>query len=349
MLTSFGDCTDVLRDRGGTFAEMTADAAFWFDAPNMLSVDGAEHHRLRDCLKDLFTKAAIAKWERRVVEVVDELLHPLLEGHDSFDIADFTKLPTVIVSEMLGVPEERHEDFRRWSHTIATGLAYGHERPETVQAMKQVAAEVSEYLTEEIDRHRRGEFDDVLSRLLALSEMTDAEMRSTALVLLLAGYDTTAKLLASALVTFEQHPDQRAALAANLSLMPSAIEEVLRWAGVAHIDPRVVVRETELAGTTLARGDVVYAIIAAANRDPDRWPDPHRFDVHRQSKSHLAFGYGPHLCIGLWLARLEAKVALQRLLETAPEYRLHGVRYAPSFIVRGPEQGFLDVSVASPA
>jgi cytochrome P450 len=126
--------------------------------------------------------------------------------------------------------------------------------------------------------------------------------------------------------------------------MPSAIEEVLRWTGVAHLVPRVVVRETRLAGTTLAPGEVVYPITAAANRDPARWEDPHRFDILREQKSHLGFGYGPHLCIGLWLARLEAKVALQRLLELAPNYTLRDVTYTPSFIVRGPDRGCLELA-----
>jgi cytochrome P450 len=129
--------------------------------------------------------------------------------------------------------------------------------------------------------------------------------------------------------------------------MPSAIEEVLRWAGVSHIVPRVALLETEVAGTRIAPGEVVYAITAAANRDASRWSDPDRFDIVREPKSHLGFGYGQHLCIGLWLARLEAKVALQRILELAPEYRLRDIEYGPSFFVRGPEQGFLDVAVRS--
>jgi cytochrome P450 len=345
MVTSFEDCKRVLGDRGETFAEINADVAFWFDGPNMITVDGEDHRRLRDCLMPLFTREAVRRWERRVAEVVDELLTPLLEGRTDFDlIADFTRIPTVIVAEMLGVPEERHEDFRRWSNTIAGGIAYGNESPEVLAAMRQASDEVNAYMTEEIERHRQGTFDDVFSRMLAMAEMSEAEMRSTALVLLLAGYDTTAKLLSTALVAFEQHPDQRRLLAADPSLMPAAIEEVLRWAGVAHMVARVVQRETELAGTRLQPGDVVYALTAAADRDPSRWPDPGRFDIRRAPKSHLGFGYGPHLCIGLHLARLESRVALQRLLEVAPEYRLRDVEQGRSFFLRGPERGFLDVA-----
>jgi cytochrome P450 len=348
MVPGFEDGKQVLRDRGGAFAEMNADVAFWFEGPNMITVDGAEHRRLRECLTPLFTKAEVARWERRVTEVVDELLTPLVDGRDDFDlIADFTKIPTVIVAEMLGVPEEHHEDFRRWSHTIAGPIAYGHETEEVLAAMRQASDEVNAYLTEEIERHRSGRFDDLLTAMLDMAEMTPAEMRSTALLFLTAGYDTTAKLMATALWALEQHPQQRRDLVEHPALMPAAIEEVLRWAGISHMIARRVVRETRLGGATLRAGDVVYTLAAAANRDPARWPDPDRFDIRREAKSHLGFGYGPHLCIGLWLARLEARVALSRLLEIAPGYRLRGLEFGRSFFLRGPERGYVDVALAS--
>jgi cytochrome P450 len=351
MVTSFDDCKQVLRDRGvGTYVGTNAEVAFWFDAPNMLTADGDNHRRLRDSLAPVFTKTSVAQWERRVTEVVDELLTPLVEGHDDFDlIADFTMIPTVIVAELLGIPRERHEDFRRWSNTIAGGIAYGFESPEVLATMRQASEEVNAYLTEEIERHREGTFDDVFGTMMTMSAMTPAEMRSTALLLLLAGYDTTAKLMSTALVVFEQHPAQRRLLVENPSLMPDALEEVLRWAGVSHMLPCAVAKETQVAGTTLAPGDIVYVLTAAANRDPSHWPDPERFDIQRERKSHLSFGYGPHLCIGLWLARLEARIALQRLLEIAPEYRLRDVEVGRSFFLRGPERGVLDVAAPTSA
>ena len=130
MLTGFKDCSKVLTDDGRRFAMMNGDPEliFWFEATNMMQVDGTEHLRLRRCLVPLFTRQSIAKWERRVGEVVDELLTPLAEGSDELDIiAEFTMIPTVIVAEMLGVPREHHGDFRRWSHQITSNLAYGHE------------------------------------------------------------------------------------------------------------------------------------------------------------------------------------------------------------------------------
>jgi cytochrome P450 len=335
------------------FREMSGETEIscWQPAPNMIKVDGPEHQRLRGPLVPLFTRSAAATWEPRVRAVVEELLTPLVDGADSFDIiADFTMIPTVIVAEMLGVPKERHEDFRRWSHVINSNLSFGNETPEQRAALHQAASELNAYLHEEIDRHRRGHFDDVITTMLDTSgdsALTDEEILSTAFTLLGAAYDTTAKLMSGSLVALEGHPDQRRLLVDDPTLIPGAIEEVLRWCGVVQLIPRRVARDTVLADTELSSGDQVYALIAAANRDPARWPDPQRFDVKREPKAHLGFGWGPHLCIGAPLARLEARIALEHLLRLAPEYQLREVDFGKAFFIRGPEHGLLDVAVDS--
>jgi cytochrome P450 len=352
MVPGFDDCNTVLTDPGTRFVMMNGepDLIFWFDGPNMIQVDGPEHVRLRRALAPLFTRQATARWENRVKEVVDELLAPLVNGDDDFDlIADFTMIPTVIVAEMLGVPKERHEDFRAWSHAIVSNLAYGHEDPDSREVMRRAGNEVNAYLSEEIERHRREQPDDLMTAMLRMSDMSEAEIRSAAVLLLMAGYDTTAKLMANCLVVLEQHPDERRAVAEDVSLVPPAIEEVLRWAGVSQMTPRRVVGETVLGDTELPAGDTVYVLTAAANRDPGRWSDPQRFDIRREPKAHLGFGFGPHLCLGAPLARLETKVAVDRLLTVAPEYSLRGLEYGNSLFVRGPERGFLARSHDSPS
>lgn len=353
MVTGWDDCTSVLGDTGGRFMMMNSDPEIfpWFEDQNMITVDGAVHHRLRSCLAPLFTRRAVAHWERRVGEVVDELLAPLAGGGTSFDlIADFTMVPTIIVAEMLGVPAERHGDFMRWSSTIAGGLAYGHEDAEARARLKQAAAELNGYLREEIERHRRDQPEDMFTTVLRMAadgSMTDDEVRSTAVLLMAAGYDTTAKLLSNALVAFELNPDQRDLLIERPELVPSAIEEVLRWVGVTQAIPRGAAVDTVLAGTPIAAGEMVYAMVAAAGRDPQRWESPERFDVTRERTTNYGFGYGPHLCLGAPLARLEAKVALERLLRLAGRYRLRDLEYGSSFFVRGPERGVLDIPVHS--
>jgi cytochrome P450 len=349
MVPGFDDCTAVLTDGGRHFSPMNGDPELitWFDAPNMMMVDGSEHFRLRRCLAPLFTRQAVARWKRRVGEVVDELLTPLVDGKNFDLIGDFTMIPTVIVAEMLGIPKESHQDFRRWSHQIVANLSFGHENPGGREAMRQAGQEVNAFLAGEIERRRQEPEADLITAMLRMSEMTDGEIRSAAVLLLLAGYDTTAKLMANCLAVLEEHPDQRQIVAEDLSLVPATVEEVLRWAGVSQMTPRRVVAHTKLAETELRAGDVLYLLHGAANRDPTRWPDPRRFNVRREQKSHHGFGFGPHLCLGASLARLETNVALEHLLSIAPNYQLQDVEYGTSMFARGPDRGVVDTTTSA--
>jgi cytochrome P450 len=355
MIVGFDEAMSVRTDPGVRFAQVINDLSLtpWFEAQNMITVDGPEHRRLRGALSPLFTRSAIAKWERRVQEVVEEMLAPLVAGHDSFDlIGDFTILPTVIVADMLGVPNDRYDEFQRWSHNIVTNLSFGFEDPETQVMLRQTATEINGYLREEIGRHRREQPDDLLTFMLNLTgnnAMTEAEILSTSVLLLVAGYDTTAKTMSNCLIALERNPDQRRRVAADLSLVPAAIEEGLRWFGPVHWGPRKVMKDTTLGGTGMSAGELIYAFPAAANRDPRRWEHPERFDVSREPKSHLAFGYGPHLCLGASLARLETKVAIEQLLRVAPEYQLRDIDFGDSLFIRGPERGIVDVGVRASA
>ncbi len=348
MVPGFDDCSTVLTDHGAHFAAVPTNPEVlpWFEAPTMISVDGSTHRRLRGCLSPLFTRSSVARWEQRVRVVVDKLLEPLLDGHESFDlIADFTMIPTVIVAEMLGVPAERHGDFRRWSNTIVSNLSWGHEDASARATLLRAATDLNIYLREEIQRHRRDRPDDLLTAMVQMAEageMDEEEVRAAAVLLLIAGYDTTAKVLSNTLVALERHPDQRRVVVDDPTLVPAAIEEVLRWCGTVQAVPRVATNDVSLGGSDLAAGDMVYAFVAAAGRDPARWSDPARLDVKREAKANYGFGWGPHLCLGAPLARLESAVAIEQLLLRAPEYRLHDIELGPSFFVRGPERGLLD-------
>jgi cytochrome P450 len=348
MVPGFDDCSAVLSDnRQATYGQIGArypEATFWFEAPNMIIADGAEHRRLRHGLAKYFTPAYAAGWEPRIRDVVGQLLAPLAGEQASFSLEDFTKIPVIIVAEMLGVPEEHHEDFRRWSNEVTGNNAYGREQAEIRAIMDRALAELNAYLDEEIERHRREQPDDVFTVMVNMPDWTEAEIRSSTVNLLLAGYDTTAKLMTQCLVALEQHPDQRRLLAETPELVPNAIEEILRWDGVAQADPRVVKQETELAGQPLKDGDVVWNLLAAANRDPSRWDDPQRLDVRREYKPNLGFGVGPHVCIGAPLARLEVKAAIETLLRIAPEYHLRDLDYGQAFLIRGPERGTIELA-----
>ncbi len=360
MVPGFDDCVEVLDDpkaeRFGVVGARYPEVTFWFDAPNMIIADGADHRRLRQGVSRFFTPTAVnTTWDGRVREVVEGLLAPLVDSGESMDlISDFTKIPVVIVAEMLGVPEEHHEDFRRWSNAIISNLAFGHEAPEARRVMDQAIAELNAYLTEEMERHRRDQPDDLMTVMVNMPDWSEAEIRSSTLNILVAGYDTTAKLMGECLVALEKHPDQRRLLVEKPALIPNAIEEVLRCYGTAHRIIRLPVHDTVLAGTELKEGQIIYVLLASGNRDPSRWEDPNRFDVTREHKwalgqPHLGFGLGPHVCIGAPLARLETQVALETLLRLAPEYHLRELDYGKSIGAYGPEAGIIEVGVTSPA
>jgi cytochrome P450 len=253
---------------------------------------------------------------------------------------------------MLGVPENRYADFRRWSHQIVTNLAFGLENEESREVLRDAATEVNQYMSAEIERHERERPDDLITTMLDLSgedAMTAAEIRSTAVLLLLAGYDTTAKTMSNCLVALERNPEMRRLVAADPGLVPAAIEEGLRWLGPVQWNPRRAAQDLLLDDQQVLAGEVVYVLNAAANRDPRRWPHPERFDVLREAKANLAFGYGSHLCLGAPLARLETRVAIESLLRVAPEYRLRDIDFGQSLFIRGPERGTVEVGARASA
>jgi cytochrome P450 len=353
MIPGYDDCRAVLTDyqRFSNAHYRDPEKVWWFEASNMVMVEPPEHHRLRNPLAPMFTRSAVARLESSVAETVDHLLAPMVLKTHGFDIIrDFTMIPTVVLAKMIGVPQERQEDFRRWSATIAGSLAYGNEDPLALERMHQASDEMRAYLSEEFERHRRHRPDDLLTAMLDQppgTGMTDAEIRSAISVLLLAGYDTTAKLMSSCLVVLERFADQRRLLVDHPELIPAAIEEVLRWCGVLHGVLRTVEEDTEIAGVVIGQGQFVCTLPAAANRDPGRWSDPLQFDIRREQKAHLGFGYGPHLCIGAPLARLETKVAIERLLRKVPDYRLSDVDYGQAWFIRGPERGRLEAPASA--
>ena len=353
MVPGFHDCVELLSNtdgaRFGIYWAERPGTAFWFDTPNMVTAEGGEHRRFREGFARFFIPAAIARrWEPRVREAVDEALSPLTGGVERFDVVDaLAKVPGVILAELLGVPE-RQEDFKRWSNAVVRNIAFGREQPESRRVVEEAVAELNGFLTEEMSRHRHERPDDLLTVIGSMPGWTEDECRSSAGNLLLAGHALEAMFLGASVVALAQHPEQRRLLVENPMLVPNAVEEILRCAGPVQVNVRVVVHETELAGTRLAAGDVVFALLMAANRDPARWSDPEQFDVCREFQPNLGFGLGPHICIGAPLARLQARIAIEALLRVAPDYRLGEVDYGSSFFIRGPEHGMID-KLAVPA
>jgi cytochrome P450 len=313
---------------------------------NLIASDPPQHDALRHIVNRGFAPRRIGALEARIHQLVRELLEPLRAGAPFDLVHDLAiPLPVTIIAEMLGVEPERMRDFKRWSDLVIEGSTGPKRRtapdpphPEVWRAMTDLSAYVARLLR----RRRRAPADDLLSVLAAHQEdgpaLSNLEAVTFVTLLLVAGNETTTNLIGNAVQALLDHPDALARVAAEPELVAGVVEETLRWNAPIQMVFRVTTRETEVAGTRIRAGAVVAPLLASANRDERRFPDPERFDVERDTRGHLGFGFGSHFCLGASLARLEARAALDALV---PELRTLVRREArppwtPSFLVRGP-------------
>ena len=244
--------------------------------------------------------------------------------------ADFSvPLPMAVIAEMLGIPIADRPRFTKWndailrmSYTVTAGAAL----EDVVNDFRSATAEMNEYLTGVLAERRVSPRDDLLTRLVHAEldgeRLTQQEILGFFQLLLLAGSETTTNLVNNAILCFTEHPNQLARLRAAPELLPSAIEEVLRYRAPLQWMYRVPTRPVEIGGQTIPAGNVVLAIIGSANRDPKQFPDPNRFDIARNPNPHIAFGHGIHFCLGAALARLEGRVALGEFLKRMANFEL---------------------------
>lgn len=295
----------------------------------LIFTDPPRHTKLRALISKAFTPKSVTNLEPRIRELSQQLLDNVIE-RGGMDLAhDYAvQLPVMVIAEMLGVPPADRPLFRRWndvmvdmSYTIPGGAA---GEAATAQFII-ITAEMDAYLAEVLEQRRKQPANDLLTRLdqaeVDGERLTPQEMLGFFQVLLLAGSETTTHLITNAILCFAEFPDQLALLRSNPQLLPSAIEEVLRYRSPLQWMYRLTRREVELHGQLVPAHKMVLAVMGAANHDPAQFPQPKRFDITREPNQHLAFGHGVHFCLGASLARLEARIALPHLLE-----RLKGLR-----------------------
>ncbi|MCU1350280.1 MAG: cytochrome hydroxylase [Acidobacteria bacterium] len=293
----------------------------------MLAQDPPAHTRLRGLASLAFTPARVKSLEGRIEQIVDELLaRARPQGGMELISAFANPLPAIVIAELLGVPAEDHDAFHGWSDQAVKSFD---ELPDKTDARKAFEAwmALSRYFSDLIRRRRQEPKDDLISALVlardAQDRLTETELLGMCMLLLVAGHTTTASLLGTGLLTLLSHPDQLALLKNNPDLMPSAVEEMLRFeCPFQRATFRLAKEPMVIGGTTIPAGQQVSGVLGAANRDPEIFPDPDRFDITRQPNRHLAFGYGIHFCFGAPLARAEARVAFSRLLQQLPDIRL---------------------------
>ncbi|MCG6556706.1 cytochrome P450 [Ruegeria sp. 1NDH52C] len=287
------------------------------------------HTRVRKIMTSALTPRAIARMEPGLIETVDHLLDAMA-GRDRVDlIADFAStIPIQIIGNLLDVPMNERGPLRDWSLIILGALEPKLSAEQLAQGQRAVT-EFKTYLEDLVARRRAKPGDpetDVLTRLIrgegADQQLSEIELLQNCIFILNAGHETTSNLIGNGLALLHDYPEERARLLADPALLPSAVEEILRFRSPNQLGNRETTAEIELDGLRLPKGTNLHLCIGAANRDPAVFDDPTRFDIARKPNRHLAFAGGPHVCVGLTLARLEGRIALGRLLERFPDYQL---------------------------
>ncbi|WP_416963857.1 cytochrome P450 family protein [Streptomyces sp. Agncl-13] len=303
----------------------------------LLAADPPQHTRLRGLITRTFTMRRVEELRPRVQRITDDLLDEMLPSGRADLVESLSyPLPITVICELLGVPELDRAEFRKLSTEVVAPTSSGTEYDAFVR--------LAEYLADLIeDKRCAGPSDDLLGDLIRTTaedgdRLSPQELRGMAFILLIAGHETTVNLLTSGIHALLTHPDQLAALHADMTLLDGAIEEMLRYEGpVENGTFRFAAEPLEIAGTPVERGDPVMVGLTAADRDGDRFPAPDHFDIRRDTRGHLAFGHGIHYCLGAPLARLEARTAIRTLLERAPGLTLGGPPgdWLPGMLMRG--------------
>jgi hypothetical protein len=320
---------------------------------SMLRLDPPDHTRLRGLVSKAFTPRAVERMRPRIESAIDELLAGLRDAREVELMRDFAApLPVTVIAEMLGIPTADRERFRHWSDETVRMM--GDASREDRRCAWQAVQELGAYLDEKAEERRRAPREDLLSALVAAEEAGDRlsrkELFATLVLLLVAGNETTTKLIGNGTLALLRSPGELERLRDDPSLLPNAVEELLRFDGPVQLTSRIVLEDTELRGRRLRRGQQIVLLLAGANRDPERFADPDRLDVRRENLRHLAFGHGIHFCLGAQLARLEAQLAFEALVTRFPRFTLADrvVEWGSNTVLRGPKAVWLAVHERRP-
>ena len=357
FVTCFDDVAAVLNGRAmSSDKKVPLSGVFGLDAPIyehntnvMVFLDPPDHPRVRGLVAHAFRNRALSTWQPKVERMVDDLLAESLADGAMDLIADFAYLlPLTVVGEMLGVPTNDRERFKVWGAAVTASL----EPNPPQQVIDNANAAVDDfkgYLGELAARRRREPGDDLMSILVGAEEdgktLTELELLHNAAFLLNAGHETTSNLIGNGMDALFRHPDQLDLLRERPELIDSAVEEMLRYDSPNQIGGRLALEDVTLRDTDIPANTFVWVSNGAANRDPHAYDQPDRFDISRSPNPHLAFGHGPHLCLGAALARMEARTAFRRLSQ------LHDLRPAgrPVRRPRARHRGYLSYPIAASA
>lgn len=295
----------------------------------LINSDPPLHTRLRGLVNKAFTTRAVERLRSQIQAIVNQQIDTIQSAGQMDVIRDLAyPLPAIVIAEMLGVPAGDREQFKQWSEMINTFLGAGRPGVEVADRAQQSLLQMKSYLGSLLAERRRQPQDDLLSGLALAEEagemLSEEELLATCVTLLIAGHETTTNLIGNGLLALLHHPDQLRKLRDNPDLVTGAVEELLRYDGPVHSLKRIAADDIEFNGQRLKRGQLLYAMLGAANRDPTQFTEPERLNIMRPRREnrHIAFGYGIHFCVGAPLARLEAPIALNTMLSRLPDLRL---------------------------
>ena len=311
----------------------------------MLFMDPPQHRRVRGLASHAFTARRVERLRDHIRDIADGLIDRVVT-HGAMDLmSDFAgPLPAIVSAEMLGLPTQDHEQLKEWSQTFAQILGNFQNNPDGIDDVLNATSDMTEYLQRALARHADAPTVGLIGLLSQArvqgDQLTREEVIANTIITMVGAMETTTNLIGNGLVTLLRNPSALEQLRDDPAILPSAIEELLRYESPSQQTTRIAPEDLVLGGQQIERGQSVIAVMGAANRDPDRFADPDRLDLNRQDNRHLAFGWGPHFCFGAPLGRIEAQIAFEALLTRLPELELGGgpLQWRENLKLRGLEK-----------
>jgi len=293
----------------------------------MLFLDPPNHTRLRALASAAFTVRRVERLRSHIQEIMDGLLDAVISKGSMDLIADFASpAPAIVTAELLGVPVADHEQLKDWSADFAEMLGNFQHNPDRFPKILRSVEEMSSYFRFAMQEQRLHPQDGLVSAMMAAdvdgAKLTDEEIIANLIVTMVGGQETTTNLIGNGILTLLRNPEAMKRLRDDSSLVPSALEELLRYESPSQHTARLAPDDVELGGKQIRKRQAVIAVMGAANRDPERFPDPDRLDIERPDNRHVAFGWAAHFCFGAHLARLEGQIAVSTLLQRLPDLEL---------------------------
>jgi cytochrome P450 len=311
----------------------------------MLFMDSPQHRRVRGLASHAFTARRVEQLRDHIRNIADGLIDRVIAYGEMDLMSDFAgPLPAIVSAEMLGLPTQDHEQLKEWSQTFAQILGNFQNNPDGIDEVLNATSDMTEYLqralTNNSDAPTVGLIGLLSQARVQGDRLTREEVIANTIITMVGAMETTTNLIGNGLVTLLQHPVALEQLRRDPAMLPSAIEELLRYESPSQQTTRLAPEDVVLGGQEIERGQSVIAVMGAANRDPARFADPDRLDLARQDNRHLAFGWGPHFCFGAPLGRIEAQIAFEALLTRLPELELGGgpLQWRANLKLRGLEK-----------